>query len=417
MLDRTLASIENLRAEFQTKAGSVVGVSDVSISIAPGECVAIVGESGSGKSVTSLSLMRLVEFSGGKITAGRILFDRGAEGSVDLAAADHALIRTIRGNEIGMIFQEPMTALNPVFTIERQLTEGVRLHKGLGRKEARSRALDMLEKVRIQDPERCLKQYPHELSGGMRQRVLIAMALACEPRLLIADEPTTALDVTIQADILALIDRLRRDTGTAVLFITHDMAVVAQVADRVVVMKDGQQVEEGPVSQIFSALQQAYTRDLLAAVPRLGEMRGKPFPQSMPLKADAPDQPMPIIGTVDPILEVKNICTRFPVKRGLWGRQVANLHAVEDLSLTLCRGRTFSLVGESGSGKNHGRSVDPAVGAAARGADNVGRCRSDGAGCARIAPGAPKYADGVSRSLCQSGPSNAIVGSGGRTAA
>ena len=240
LIGSPIAQVRGLRVEFQTKDGPVVGVSDVSFDIGSGETVCVVGESGSGKSVSSLSLMRLVEFGGGEITAGRLLFGRKDSNEIDLAQTEQNLMRSIRGNEIGMIFQEPMTALNPVFTVERQLTEGLRLHKGLSKGDASAKALDLMREVRIPEPERRLKQYPHELSGGMRQRVVIAMALACEPRLLIADEPTTALDVTIQAEILALIDRLKRDTGTAVMFITHDMAVVAQMADRVVVMFRGE---------------------------------------------------------------------------------------------------------------------------------------------------------------------------------
>jgi peptide/nickel transport system ATP-binding protein/glutathione transport system ATP-binding protein len=234
-----VAQIAGLRVEFQTKDGPVVGVEDVSFDIHAGETVCVVGESGSGKSVSSLSLMRLVEFGGGQIAGGALTFNRADGETLDLAQTDQDLMRQIRGNEIGMIFQEPMTALNPVFTVGKQLTEGLRLHKGLSRAGAEARALELLKQVRIPEPERRLKQFPHELSGGMRQRVVIAMALACEPRLLIADEPTTALDVTIQAEILALMDRLKRETGTAVMFITHDMAVVAQMADRVVVMFRG----------------------------------------------------------------------------------------------------------------------------------------------------------------------------------
>ncbi|MBC7137761.1 MAG: ABC transporter ATP-binding protein [Defluviimonas sp.] len=363
-----LVAIRNLRVEFETNDGTVLGVEDVSFDIAPGECVCVVGESGSGKSVSSLSLMRLVEFGGGAITGGSLLFRRERGGAVDLARAGPDLMRRIRGNEIGMIFQEPMTSLNPVFTIGRQLTEGLRVHKGMTRAEADARALDLLRMVRMSEPERRLKQYPHELSGGMRQRVVIAMAMACEPRLLICDEPTTALDVTIQAEILALIDRLKRDKGTAVLFITHDMAVVAQMADRVVVMYRGKKVEEGTATAIFEAPQHPYTRALLAAVPRLGEMAGKPAPEPMrlldragggdvtPLKHAAA---MRADGSTAPVLlDVKHLTTRFAVRAGLLRRLVANVHAVEDVSFRIRQGETLSLVGESGCGKSScGRSI------------------------------------------------------------
>ncbi len=362
MLDDTeqgpVARISGLRVEFQTKDGPVVGVEDVSFEIAPGETVCVVGESGSGKSVSSLSLMRLVEYGGGTIAKGQLLFDRQGKPDLDLATAEQDLMRTIRGNEIGMIFQEPMTALNPVFTVGRQLTEGLRLHKGLSQRNAEERALDLLRQVRIPEPERRLNQYPHELSGGMRQRVVIAMALACEPRLLIADEPTTALDVTIQAEILALMDRLKRETGTAVMFITHDMAVVAQMADRVVVMFRGNKVEEGQVEDIFERPQHAYTKALLAAVPKLGEMRGKSAPEPMKLLGRAQGEIAPIPGTNEPLLEVKGLTTRFPVKGGFFRRTVANVHAVEDVSFSINKGQTLSLVGESGCGKSTaGRSI------------------------------------------------------------
>lgn len=356
--DKTIAEVKDLRVEFQTKDGPVVGVSDVSFNIKSGETVCLVGESGSGKSVSSLSLMRLVEFGGGEITGGRLLFNRKDSDEIDLAKTDPNLMRSIRGNEIGMIFQEPMTALNPVFTVERQLTEGLRLHASLSRSAASAKALELMREVRIPQPERRLKQYPHELSGGMRQRVVIAMALACKPRLLIADEPTTALDVTIQAEILALIDRLKRETGTAVMFITHDMAVVAQMADRVVVMFRGKKVEEGTVEEIFENPQHLYTKALLAAVPKLGEMSGKKYPEPMILMSRQQSAAVPIKGTNELLLEVESLTTRFAVKGGMLRRKVANVHAVEDVSFTINKGQTLGLVGESGCGKSTvGRSI------------------------------------------------------------
>ncbi|AUC55682.1 glutathione ABC transporter ATP-binding protein GsiA [Sagittula sp. P11] len=353
-----IARIEKLRVEFQTKDGPVVGVEDISFEINPGETVCVVGESGSGKSVSSLSLMRLIEYGGGDIAGGKMLFDRREGGVMDLATADQSLMRHIRGNEIGMIFQEPMTALNPVFTVGRQLTEGLRVHRGMSKKQAEARALELLREVRIPEPERRLKQYPHELSGGMRQRVVIAMALACKPRLLIADEPTTALDVTIQAEILALMDRLKRETGTAVMFITHDMAVVAQMADRVVVMFRGNKVEEGRVEEIFENPQHPYTKALLAAVPKLGEMTGKDLPEPMRLVGRTDQNLDPIKGSDEVLLKVQNLVTRFPVKGGFFRRTVAYVHATEDVSFTLNKGQTLSLVGESGCGKSTaGRSL------------------------------------------------------------
>jgi peptide/nickel transport system ATP-binding protein/glutathione transport system ATP-binding protein len=388
MLDHPIATIENLRVEFQTKDGPVLGVEDVSFTVNPGETVCIVGESGSGKSVSSLSLMRLVEFGGGEIAGGRLLFDRREGGEIDLAKTDQSLMRTIRGNEIGMIFQEPMTALNPVFTVGRQLTEGLRLHRGMSKAKAEARALELLKQVRIPEAERRLKQYPHELSGGMRQRVVIAMALACEPRLLIADEPTTALDVTIQAEILALMDRLKRETGTAVMFITHDMAVVAQMADRVVVMFRGNKVEEGPVSEIFNNPQHDYTKALLAAVPTLGEMTGTDYPAPMKLLGQEGHSTAPIQGSDEVLLEVKGLTTRFPVKGGFLRRTVANVHACEDISFTLKKGRTLSLVGESGCGKSTvGRSllrlVEPQAGHVTLGGVDVMALDSQGLRMAR----------------------------------
>ncbi|XAT57940.1 dipeptide ABC transporter ATP-binding protein [Rhodobacteraceae bacterium IMCC1335] len=361
MLDdavQPIAEFQNLRVTFQTKAGEVIGVEDLSFQINPGETVCVVGESGSGKSVSALSMMRLVEFGGGALAGGQLRLRPEKGGQLDVVNAQPATMRKVRGNDIGMIFQEPMTALNPVFTIERQLVEGLKLHLQLGQGAARARALELMKQVRIPEPERRLKQYPHELSGGMRQRVVIAMALACRPRLLIADEPTTALDVTIQAEILSLINRLNQETGAAVMFITHDMAVVAQMADRVVVMYRGRKVEEGPVDQIFQAPQHEYTKALLAAVPRLGDMRGTSYPQPLPLLGAKAPAIEPIIGSDAPLLKVKNLVTRFDVASGFFRRTVARVHAVEDVSFTLQKGRTLSLVGESGCGKSTvGRSL------------------------------------------------------------
>ena len=361
MLDvkKPLASFENLRVEFDTKDGKVVAVEDVSFEIKPKQTVCLVGESGSGKSVSSLSMMRLVEFGGGKLSGGKILFTNSEGRKINLSNSSQNQMRNIRGNEIGMIFQEPMTALNPVFTIERQLTEGLIVHKKISKRKAITEALELLRLVRIPEPEMRMQQYPHELSGGMRQRVVIAMALACEPRLLIADEPTTALDVTIQAEILALINRLKVETNAAILFITHDMAVVAQMADRVVVMHNGKKMEEGTVHEIFNNPQHEYTKSLLAAVPKLGEMASRKYPEPMRLVGQKKTKALkPIVGTNEPLLKVNNLVTRYPVKGGMLRRTVARVHAVEDVSFTIMKGKTLSLVGESGCGKSTvGRSL------------------------------------------------------------
>ena len=346
-----ILDVNRLKVNFQTKTGKVTGVKDLSFSIFPGETVCLVGESGSGKSVSSLSIMRLVEFGGGKIDSGSIMFSSNSKAEKDLIDFNQKDMRGIRGNEIGMVFQEPMTALNPVFTIKRQLTEGLRIHKKMGKKEAQLEALNLLKSVRIPEPERRLNQYPHELSGGMRQRIVIAMALACKPRILIADEPTTALDVTIQAEILTLLNRLKQETGTSILFITHDMAVVAQIADRVVVMYNGEKVEEGTVNQIFNNPVKDYTKKLISSVPKLGAMIGKKYPEPLELSSNDKLKTKRIVGTKKPLLEVKNLVTRYPVMGGMFRKKIANLHAVEDVSFTINEGQTFSLVGESGCGK------------------------------------------------------------------
>ncbi|KFE34547.1 ABC transporter ATP-binding protein [Thioclava atlantica] len=324
-----LLSVQNLSLAF----GSHTALSGLSFDIARGETVALVGESGSGKSATALALMRLIEREGGRLTGGRIHLE--GEDPIEITALDQRRMQQVRGNRISMVFQEPMTALNPVMTLGEQVAEVLRLHQGLDRLTALRAAHDAFERVNIPEPARRLTQYPHELSGGLRQRVMIAMALACQPDLLIADEPTTALDVTTQAEILALIKRLQTESGMAVLFITHDMGVVAEIADRVVVLRQGQQIETGPVEQIFADPQADYTRTLMAATPKLGSGAPRPLP-----------------GTAKPLLEVDRLSVRFPVTRSMPGRPGLDYHAVNNVSLTLRPGETLGLVGESGCGKS-----------------------------------------------------------------
>ncbi|MHA6729961.1 ABC transporter ATP-binding protein [Devosia sp. A369] len=345
-MTQPLLSLKDLTVTFDTEKGPFTAVDALSFDVAPGQCLAIVGESGSGKSVTAMSILGLTGYNGGKLAKGSVQFTRRDGSTIDLVQASTAQLREIRGNEIAMIFQEPMTSLNPVFTIGDQIAEAVRAHRSVSRAQADQAALELIEKVRIPDAARRFRQFPHELSGGMRQRVVIAMALACSPRLLIADEPTTALDVTIQAQILHLMRVLAREEGMAMLFITHDMGVVAEIADRVVVMRHGRKVEEAAVQTLFTAPQQAYTRQLLAAVPQLGAMAGTVGPHG--------DAPAP----TRPLLEVSNLVTQFPVRRGIFNRHVANVHAVNDVSFSLAAGETLALVGESGCGKSTtGRSL------------------------------------------------------------
>jgi oligopeptide/dipeptide ABC transporter ATP-binding protein len=266
-----ILQVENLRTWFTTDGGVARAVDGVSFHVDPGETLGIVGESGSGKSVTSLSVMRLIPSPPGKIQEGsRILFRNHQGAMEDLALASEARMRQIRGNDIAMIFQEPMTSLNPVFTVGDQIMESLRLHQGLGKRAAREKAIDMLQLVGIPIPRQRVDEYPHQLSGGMRQRVMIAMALACDPKLLIADEPTTALDVTIQAQILELLNKLQSELGMSIVLITHDLGVVAETCDRVIVMYAGQVFEEGPVDDVFHDPQNPYTEGLLRSMPKLG---------------------------------------------------------------------------------------------------------------------------------------------------
>ena len=374
MDEKRLIEVDDLRVYFPLEDETVKAVEGVSWHIDKGETLAVVGESGSGKSVTAMSLMRLTDYAGGKIMSGTANFRRKNGATVDLASEKQDVMRNIRGNDISMIFQEPMTSLNPVFTVGMQIAEAIILHQGKTEEEALDMALEMLKLVRIPEPEKQLTQYPHQLSGGMRQRVMIAMALSCRPSLLIADEPTTALDVTIQAQILGLIKKLQQDIGMSVMFITHDMGVVAEVADRVVVMLRGEKVEEGPAVEIFHNPQHPYTKALLSAVPKLGSMNGRTLPAKFAnvdisraegdeVKEQTSDEELlDIRDTVRrddaPLIEVKGLTTRFDIRKGLFGTATGRIHAVEGIDFSLQPGETLALVGESGCGMSTtGRSI------------------------------------------------------------
>ena len=396
---RRVLDIRNLSVSFGRGATAVHAVKELSLHVDRGETLAIVGESGSGKSVTSLSIMRLVEFGGGQIHQGEMVFHRAQGTQIDLRGASEDVMRSMRGADLGMIFQEPMTSLNPVFTVGSQIVEAIQLHQDLNHQQAVAAAKRILDQVRISDSSAILGRYPHELSGGMRQRVMIAMALSCQPALLIADEPTTALDVTIQAQILQLIRELQKEMDMGVIFITHDMGVVAEIANRVMVMRHGEVVEENAVIPLFANPQHPYTQTLLAAVPKLGAMQGTDQPARFDLVLNrsandvhpaapagaaenhTPVEPSPPVGaeqsntqnntesgsesnsesrthTDRVVLSVKNLVTRFDVRSGIFGFVKKRIHAVEQVSFDLHEGETLSLVGESGCGKTTtGRSL------------------------------------------------------------
>ena len=403
---RRVLDIRNLSVSFGQGANAVHAVKGLNLHVDRGETLAIVGESGSGKSVTSLSIMRLVEFGGGRIHQGEMLFHRADGTQIDLRAASEDTMRSMRGADLGMIFQEPMTSLNPVFTVGSQIIEAIQLHQDLNHEQAVAAAKRILDQVRISDSSAILGRYPHELSGGMRQRVMIAMALSCKPALLIADEPTTALDVTIQAQILQLIRELQKEMDMGVIFITHDMGVVAEVANRVMVMRYGEVVEENAVIPLFANPQHPYTQTLLAAVPKLGAMHGTDQPARFDLvlnrsaklaenaalnRTETVGNPQTVVEethvqnsaqqpalsssqsdtktstqsavqstaqTDRVVLSVKNLVTRFDVRSGIFGFVKKRIHAVEQVSFDLHEGETLSLVGESGCGKTTtGRSL------------------------------------------------------------
>jgi peptide/nickel transport system ATP-binding protein len=358
-LREPILSISGLTTSFMRDGQWNPVVRDVSFDVAARQTVAIVGESGSGKSVTALSIMRLIPRESGRIAGCIKLAGR------DLLTLPDQTMREVRGNEIAMIFQEPMTSLNPVLSIGFQIAEALIYHRGLSRSAAEAETTRLLERVRIPAAKSRFHEYPHRFSGGMRQRVMIAMALACKPKLLIADEPTTALDVTIQAQILDLLKVLQEEEDMAILFITHDMGVVAEIADRTVVMYDGQAVETDSTARIFGAPSHPYTRALLAAVPRLGSMAGRQRPMRFPIvdkvtgTSDQPTETPDTVATmVRPVLEVANLTTRFAIRSGLFGKVSGRVHAVENVSFNVHAGETLALVGESGCGKSTtGRSI------------------------------------------------------------
>lgn len=377
----TRVEIQDLEVAFRTGQTTTTAVNRISLSIGKGEIVGVVGESGSGKSVTALSLMRLIDLPG-VISGGKIFYEAAGEPPVNLLQLPDDVMRSYRGNEIAMIFQEPMTALNPLHTCGEQVAEAIRLHRRSTRKAAREQVTALFEKVKLPDPAAIMDRYPHELSGGQKQRVMIAMAISCQPRLLIADEPTTALDVTVQKAILELLRELQQQMDMSVIFITHDLGVVAEIATRVVVMYKGNIVEEGPVKAVFRQPQHPYTKGLLACRPPLDkrlvrlpvirdfmetDSQGQIYEkagaigelvQSLEIPAAVLRQREQQLAAAVPLLEVTGLKTWFPVKRSITGKVLQWSKAVDDVSFEVRTGETLGLVGESGCGKTTlGRSL------------------------------------------------------------
>jgi len=364
MAENPLISIQNLSIEFKTESGIIRAVNNISFSVDKGSTTAIVGESGSGKSVTALSIMGLLPSPPGKVISGNIMFN----GYGDLLTLRESHMRKIRGNEIGMIFQEPMTSLNPVFTCGNQITEVIRQHRDASRKTARKLCLDLFREVRLPGPEEIFSSYPHQLSGGQKQRVMIAMAISCKPQLLIADEPTTALDVTVQKDILNLLLDLQQKHGMSILFITHDLGVVYDIADQVIVMYRGEIVESGKTSQVFHQPQHGYTKGLLACRPPLDKRLPKLLTVSdfidseHGVKSTSSEKDILLFEkerkaqqkemyNKSPLLKTEGLSTWFPLRKSILGKPRGYVKAVDDISLEVYPGETLGLVGESGCGK------------------------------------------------------------------
>ena len=382
MAKETLLEIKNLVTEFRGEEETIKAINDISFTLSRGETIGIVGESGSGKSVTALSIMRLIAKNHGKISSGEIIYHSKTKGTLNIEKLSSREMRSLRGNEIAMIFQEPMTSLNPVYTCGDQVMEAILLHRKVSKKEAKERTIELFKEVQLPHPERIFDCYPHQISGGQKQRVMIAMAMSGQPNILIADEPTTALDVTVQATILELMLKLQREKDMGILFITHDLGVIAELADKVVVMYKGKIVEQGSVIDIFTKPQHPYTKGLLACRPPLDRrLRWLPTVSYFMKTEDSGEmiESQQSVSEVtnklvvsneerveahiklyakEPILQLKNIKTYFPVKKGMLGKVSDYVKAVDDVSFDVYPGETLGLVGESGCGKTTlGRTI------------------------------------------------------------
>ena len=370
--------VKNLSTEFRTDDELVKAVDDISFTINRGETIGIVGESGSGKSVTALSIMRLIPNPPGRIVNGEIVFYSKERGAVDLGKISEREMRSFRGNEVAMIFQEPMTSLNPVYTCGNQVMEAIILHQKVSQKEAKEKTIDLFKEVQLPRPEKIFDTYPHQISGGQKQRVMIAMAISCQPSILIADEPTTALDVTVQKTILELMLKLQQEHDMGIMFITHDLAVIAELADKILVMYKGKIVEQGSVLDIFSNPQHPYTKGLLACRPPLnkrlrllptvsdfmmtdeqGAMTSvKEVIDQLTVTKEEREKYHKEIYAKNPILQVKNLKTYFPIRQGIFGKTTDYVRAVDDVTFDVYPGETLGLVGESGCGKTTlGRTI------------------------------------------------------------